>query len=465
LRYYHSSPHQKWKFFLALSNWRLLLVLAERVAALDYPEQHIIACADVFVELIDRLSADENGQLLLQPIAHCPELLDGLITTALAHKCDRRLGQRTAAMRCVLRIVQRCTLEKVQGPPTSPYQSFGSTIVNLVPNQLAPLREPIFEVMETQMTKFTTFILEQQRQHMRVDNELRLGKPLPESAVRHTAYVVKIPFTECRLAVVDALVEIVAHNPSMMSYFDIEIWRTLVKWFFEYAHNNLYHAAFYQLVFIALRTPENQDSLRILVKNLKLVTLLIEHYRDDGPSASNKGYALQCCNAIRLQAASQSPDAFLRNFLQSHTTWRGFNEELRAQTNLICINGLGFDVPQPSMRPNGYAPKEAWPMLNETDEENNGIDLGSEFARSLGFVDDVAWPEEQTSDITKKKMKHKNKGKKKGNQVTTETGSSANNDDRDDDAGDNEDEEAPDVAEETSVKTTKKKNKKKNKKK
>lgn len=412
MQLYASTPPKKWAFFRALAEWKMLLVLATHVCSNEYGETHTIGAADVFVELLDRLAADENGQLLLQPAAYCPEVLEGLIRTAVEPEdnnsigVQRTVGQRTAAMKCVIRLLQKSTLEKVQGPPLSPYQSFGATIVNLVPNQLSPLREKIYKLVEQHLGELLKFLIQKyvSQQNIEMPDE-DSGKPLPETAVRHTAYVVKVPFTELRLTLVETLVEIIAHNPSLMSkHFDANVWRVLVTWFFEYSHNNLYHAAFYHLVFIALRT-DNQQTLEVLVKKLKVVTSMVEHYRGDGDTTSNKGYILKICNAIRLQAASQSPDAFLRNFLQSHTTWRGFEQELREQTSVLCVNGLGFTVPQVA-RP-GHQ-EDAWQLL---DEEDVGIDHGSEFARSLGFIDDVAWPEDDSADGNKKRKKKK-KGKR-----------------------------------------------------
>ncbi|RHY05562.1 hypothetical protein DYB25_013693, partial [Aphanomyces astaci] len=71
--------------------------------------------------------------------------------------------------------------------------------------------------------------------------------------------------------------------------------------------------------------------LKPLLQHAKLVTTLIDVYRKD-PTASSRGYILQACNAIRLQAATLPPDAFLRSFLQSHATWRSFESELCATT-------------------------------------------------------------------------------------------------------------------------------------
>lgn len=436
MRYYASSPQKKWKFFRSLSEWKVLLVLAEHVYSTEYSEKHNIGAADVFVELLDRLAADDNGELLLQPAAYCPELLEGLVHAAVDPSPTRTIGQRTGAMKCVFRLLQKSTSEKVQGPPTSPYQSFGGTIVNLVPNQLAPLRERIFALMETQhVHKLLRYLVEKYEDQQNIEMDLASGKPLPDGAVRHTGYVVKVPFTEFRLTLVEALVEIVAHNPRKLGeHFDASVWRVLVHWFFEYSHNNLYHAAFYQLLFIALRT-DNQATLEALVKKQKLVTALVEHYRNGGVGASNRGYILQCCNAIRLQAASQPPDAFLRNFLQSHTTWRHFEAELRAITSHACVSGLGFTVPQMT-RP-GMFQKDSWQLMAGAGDDESGIDHGSEFARSLGFIDDVAWPDDDTSGGEsghggsggsggKKKKKKKKSGKKKSAADGDDSGDAVN---------------------------------------
>lgn len=405
MRYYSCTPPKKWGFYRALSEWKVLLVLGDHVSNAAYAEAHTIGAADVFIELIDRLAADDNGELLLQPAAYCPELVANLVSAAVDRSGEHTIGQRTAAIKCLHKLLHKSTLDKVQGPPTSPYQSFGATIVNLMPNQLAPLREKIFELAELHLVRLLRYLIEKYEHQQNIEMDLDSGKPLPAGAVRHTGYVVKVPFTEYRLTLVESIVEIVSHNPSKLSeHFDANVWRVLLAWFFEYAHNNLYHAAFYHLVFLALRT-DNQTALEVLVKKLKLVSLLVEHYRNDAVGSSNKGYILQLCNAVRLQAASQSPEAFLRNFLQSHTIWRSFEPELRGKTSELTTAGLGFNVPQPVRH--GFQ-KDSWQPV---DEVQDGIDHGSEFARSLGFVDDVAWPEEDAGDSNRRKKKKK-KGKK-----------------------------------------------------
>lgn len=61
-------------------------------------------------------------------------------------------------------------------------------------------------------------------------------------------------------------------------------------------------------------------------------------------SAGNRGYVLQLCNAIRLQADTMPPTEFLRNYLNSHEQWRNFVETLREATLEQQTPGLGFEV-------------------------------------------------------------------------------------------------------------------------
>lgn len=61
-------------------------------------------------------------------------------------------------------------------------------------------------------------------------------------------------------------------------------------------------------------------------------------------TAGNRGYVLQLCNAIRLQADTLPPTDFLRNYLNSHEQWRNFLGTLREVTLQQQQLGLGFEV-------------------------------------------------------------------------------------------------------------------------
>ncbi|RHZ41580.1 hypothetical protein DYB31_007703 [Aphanomyces astaci] len=352
LRVYLSPPATKVMFYKALADIKIILLIAQHICDTQYDEVHAIAAADVLLELLDRLAADDFGAIVLEPLSHSTQLLESLVTTALTPEGGKSpasylappCGRRTAAIRCLLGLLEKAAQDQVVGPPTSPYQSFGSTVVNLVPNQLHVAKSFVFGRVQAHLPEILTYLQkqftsQQQQQHAAGCDH----------GVRHTAYTVSHPFTEFRLLLVQMLVALVEHDAAhLATFFSVDVWRILVSWFVQYPHTNLYHHAFYRLVFLALRTND-PVVLKPLLQHAKLVTTLIDVYRKD-PTASSRGYILQACNAIRLQAATLPPDAFLRSFLQSHATWRSFESELCATTQASVVKGLGipYEAPETS---------------------------------------------------------------------------------------------------------------------
>ncbi len=109
----------------------------------------------------------------------------------------------------------------------------------------------------------------------------------------------------------------------------------------------------------------------------------------------------------------------MRNFLQSHDGWRSFQSELCEETLKQQLPGLGFHVPLPGL---AALERGLFPTIDvapsslscvEDGGTTGGIDHGSDFATSLGFGGDVAWPKEQKSASSRKKKKKKKK--KSGN--------------------------------------------------
>jgi len=80
---YRAPPLAKWRLYESLAEWRLLVVLAQEVHGPGSGASQASSAADVLLEAMDRLCTDDNGELLLQPLAHCPELLDALVARAL----------------------------------------------------------------------------------------------------------------------------------------------------------------------------------------------------------------------------------------------------------------------------------------------------------------------------------------------------------------------------------------------
>lgn len=64
-----------------------------------------ILASRAFAQIVDRLSSDDNGELLLQPIGHCKELVDGLAAMAVDESLS--LERRTDSARTLLGITQK----------------------------------------------------------------------------------------------------------------------------------------------------------------------------------------------------------------------------------------------------------------------------------------------------------------------------------------------------------------------
>ncbi|KAG9403406.1 hypothetical protein AC1031_006051 [Aphanomyces cochlioides] len=434
LRVYLCPIATKAMFYKALADVQIILLLAQHVCDTSYSEDHAIAAADVMLELLDRLAADEFGALVLEPVGHSTHLLESLMAAALTPESKSNQafllppsGRRSAAIRCLLGLLHKCALDEVQGPPTSPYQSFGSTVVNMVANQLRPAKPFIFGRVESHLPEMLEYLQKQFQQQQQASTATAY-------VVKHTAYSTAHPFTEFRMHLIHVLVELVEQAPGThLAKFTVDVWRLLVTWFVQYPHTNLYHHAFYRLVFLALRTND-AAILKPLLQQVKLVTTLVDIYRKD-PSISSRGYILQICNSIRLQAATLPPDSFLRTFLQSHATWRSFEAELRETTSAAVVKGMGIPVPTAmrlSMMSATMLDSSAPPASSA-----GNIDLGSEYAWKLGFVDDEEY-EAPAVEADGKKKKKKKKGKKKSStgEGDAEGGGGATTDTDDDDTGD-----------------------------
>ncbi|KAF0694247.1 Aste57867_14863 [Aphanomyces stellatus] len=471
LRVYKCPAPTKIMFYRSLADVQIVLLLAQHVCDASYSEDHAIAAADVLLELLDRLAADDYGSIVLDPVGHSTQLLESLFTTALTPESKHNQafltppsGRRTAAIRSLLGLLHKCALAEVAGPPTSPYQSFGSTVINMVPNQLAPAKAFVFARVQAHLPEILAYLQKQ--------FHLQQASAAAGFGVKHTAYTVPHPFTEFRLLLVQVLVALVEQSPGAhLHAFSVDLWRVLAAWFVQYPHTNLYHHAFYRLVFLALRTND-AAILKPMLQQVKLVTTLVDLYRKD-PEISSRGYILQCCNAIRLQAATLPPDAFLRSFLQSHATWRSFEHELRDTTCASVVKGLGIPVPTMMRMPMmGGPPSPAAAALLDDSvaaaPPGSEIDLGSEFAWKLGFVDDEEYeapPGEHGGggSSASKKKKKKNKGKKKVSMEGSADGS-IDGDDDDEDTSDEMPKASGDDEGSSDVPKEKKKKRKKQKK-
>ena len=132
------TPKVRWALYTSLSARKFLLLLAERATGTDplateaeRTPAHCSACAEVFTEVTDSLAVDPHGgELLLQPIGHCPELLDGLLASVCGtRQADgtirhRPYRQRLDAAQVLQRLVAKATHDEL--PAASPMGDMSS---------------------------------------------------------------------------------------------------------------------------------------------------------------------------------------------------------------------------------------------------------------------------------------------------------------------------------------------------
>jgi hypothetical protein len=436
--HYKITPINKWKTFESLAEWRLLLVLAEEIFDRHPPAaspEHVTAAADVLIELLERLCTDENGELLLQPLGHTYELVNGLMECALDASAPR--SQRCDCARVLVAAARRSGEQHVPISGMMYGQGFGMGNAAMCVNQFKGVRPLYINRLNGHFTALCDAIVAE-------------GSPPGAGShheVCHPGYTVAVPFSYLRLQLVTLLVELVAADHKRLGKLPLPLWRLLTQWFFQYPFGNLYHGVYYRLVFQTLRHGD-EATQQVVLSKCKLVSTLVDAYTKGEPCWGNRGYVLQLCNAIRLQAGTLPPSAWLRTFLKSHDSWRKFLGQLREATEREQQVGLGIVVPS-AKRLGGMMMQQELgfglgvggdPPPPPAPPSPPAIDYGSAYARSLGFGESVEYVVEESNDGKGKKKKKKKK-KKKG---------TAGAEDKDDDEDDDDSASAADSCSEVS---------------
>jgi len=172
-----------------------------------------------------------------------------------------------------------------------------------------------------------------------------------------------------------------------LSEFPPDLWRVLINWFFDLQSNNIYHNLFYKIFEIVVIKTQNEVSLKYILTKYKFITKMIDNYSNISVKTDFKGHILLFCNILRLTGDTQSSDdEYLRRYLNSHSAWRAFLPVLREatfqQTRSLPVTKSLFDKPLPHVVPKSYV-RSKLDLIN--DEDN--IDLGSSYAKQLGFTD------------------------------------------------------------------------------
>jgi len=367
------------QFYKSLADHKMFDRIGEKIYG--KPNHGASFVGEFFVKLMEKLSSIEMSGILFISLCRTSSFIDGLFSV-IERENDFPFSQRQACA-SVLRELLLKSGQKVfeQVDFTKP-----------LPNMLSAIHDKLHDYAKVHVVALCNIII-------KMDNS---ESPQPELLLQ--SYTVKRPFGFYRLMLTDVLSDLIVCAPEVLDKLPIEIWRVLSTWFLEYRYNNLYHFHFWKIYQLIIR-DNHVESQKALFKNYKFLTNMIQHYTSNEQSGS-RGFIIVMCNTLRFASDLQSAEGFLRHFLISHSSWKNFVTQLRT------------DTLQQQKR------YEDLMYMNEMDEEeldeDGGIDLGSAYARSLGF-DEPASAASVESPKPKKKKSKKMKKKKSSATLVQET--------------------------------------------
>jgi hypothetical protein len=382
---YTAASTNRWKYFEALSKSLFLLKLTEIVVnpmencRLDEyvtPEQHCSSAAQTLQELIEKLSIEEIGEIVLQPLGYTPSLIESLLDCALStappaplspvtgdgsagpqQTYEGFLTSRRVSLRILSFLLKKSINNEnicfVSGPNNNP-------IATLVPNRLFPLRPLMLQTFLSRLKDLEQAIIGTAKAPPSLPGGAGAGET---TAVSHPGHKCDRPFSSHRSQLIELFVLILEGSAaemgggsSFLGEISVECWKLLIQWNFEYAHNNIYHSMFYRLLFAMLR-QNNEKTLKAMFKSAKLLRHFLDAFdcsEDEEIAAklqkslsvseggnsngtttgtlssrlsssdkkSLRGFVINCCNAIRLQVSSHSSLSPLTHALTLHSTRR-----------------------------------------------------------------------------------------------------------------------------------------------
>ncbi|GBG29547.1 Serine/threonine-protein phosphatase 6 regulatory subunit 1 [Hondaea fermentalgiana] len=302
-----------------------------------------------------------------------------------ASSSSKHTAQRDAALEALHCIVELSTKDKVPSSEVKEYKSFAETQNNVVDCQLATISDKIHNLLDTNFDELCRAFTDPTSFR---SSDLGVN-------VRHTSYTVKHPFSSYRLELIKLIVACIVHKPKvLLKKVAPGHWHSLCDWFFEYEHCNLYHAEFKQLFLTLIRSEESEETLLFVLKDCNFLQRMIDAFSDAERRcrASTSGHILMMCNALRLQVDAPAPSKELEAFLESNEAWAAFLPNLVAETLKLVQS---WEPSDPALFISGNPMMQAGRRQVDFQRltspgpapDQSLIDIGSEFAKSLGFSD------------------------------------------------------------------------------
>ena len=406
-------------------------VITENVSG----EIHSQFASQLFQECIEKLSHEEEGEWALQPIGDpSADVLRPLLDTVL--DSNSRASTRRGCARSLEFLCRQASEPELMSGVA------GGSVVGIqpsVPNRLFAQREAIIQHLSAGFVPLLNLVttMEPSRAELGESSGLALGggEDGKENFVYPTHSVLH-PMSTLRIAFFDLLVLLIESDADLTSLITAGMWRQLISWAKEYAHNNVYHAILFRIIYCVLRhqVVKAQNVLldeAAFIQFLSDVFLTLPHSEGEGevawtspPKGADpslvkrfvmRGFVMNCGNAIRLQALSQHPSSFIRHFLEKgagSATWALFLPKLMEASVYQMTFGMGITVNGGMSNPmhnipalsamvgdneggDGSDPSHGG---NSSDRDRySGLGHGTHFARNLGFYDDLAWDDAMNS--------------------------------------------------------------------
>jgi len=348
-----------------------------------------------FNRLVDLCATQSNADVLFSHLSQNMTFIDGLVDCISNRNVSAE--QQVAAINALRAILLK-----------SGEQLFDTSLEAYtptpVPNMLASIHEDLHQHLKTRAGALA----------QRLIDDAKEPKKKGEEAVFST-YRVGSRFTVPRVHLLEVLTELVLQNPQeVLDAFTPPLWKVLADWLFEHRFNNIYHELFHR-IFRSVIKINHVESMKGLMSKNKFITRMIEHYRATNSQDSGlRSYIILMANYVRLTADAQPSAEYLKSFLNSHSQWKEFVPLLKDDTVKQFVTQFPAPAGGHPISLSPFATAETFGLyssmipLKPITPEDVDVDLGSEYANTLGFEDTSVYVE------TKKKRKRKRRvrGKK-----------------------------------------------------
>jgi len=390
------------------------------VLRMGYSDNAALAASDFLFRIIDECTRVESSEVITSCMDNNEDcMVDWVFQVLFTKSPNNGNAQKASCFKVLLALLTKSAPKEFEIPVTT--GNFYTNATQKTPNGLADIHDTVRYKIVEQFTKICDLLHDDAYAPKRNSSGVKFGK-----------YEIKHGFPSMRIGALEVIYEAIRELDDItepLHCLTPSLWKVMIDWFFEFQYNNVYHAIFYKLVVTVIKSNDTQ-SLKNLLTKPKLLGRMISHYLAN-PNSGCHGYIMLICNVLRLTADSQRPTDYIPSMLVSHHGWNEFLPKLRADTmvqvEITVEDDPAFQRPLPHVGP--------LTITQENDDmisflarilKPGDIDLGSQFAYSLGFVgnypdEDDSFSELEEFDPKKSKSKKKREKKKRARDAKRET--------------------------------------------